>query len=119
MADLGNIGALSAVTIQVPFQTAYARNITNNPIVCSLGKDAHPQREDWKTLSGFIRNNLLAGISRRYTVIQRDDPAEVGYGTSSTDGSFTCRVPSNNPVFLVAFDSGSDNAIILDNVIPI
>ncbi len=119
MADLGAVGTAISNPDVLPLATAYAWNIANNPIRCTDGTGATPQREDWKTLSGVIRDKTLLGIPRRYYILRRVDSVELGNGTSAGDGTFSTRVPFADPVFLIAFDSGSDNAIVVDNVIPI
>lgn len=119
MADLGTIGRKTRASIMVPMPSAGALNITNNPVTGSLGNKAIPKREDWKSLSGIIRNKFLEPVSRSFSVMRRADSVEVARGTSASDGTFSVKVPAADPVFIVAFDTNGDNAIIVDNVVPI
>ena len=119
MADLGSVGTAISSPDVLPLDSAYAWNIANNPIRCTDGAGATPRREDWKTLSGIIRDSTLLSVARRYSILRRTDSVEFGNGTSAVDGTFSNRVPFADPVFLIAFDSGSDNAIVVDNVVPI
>lgn len=121
MADLGAIGVAAGVGHTFSrLDIALAWNITNNPIACHEVGGAYravPKREDWKVVSGTVRDASDAPAARGVRAVDRTTGRVLGTTTSDAGtGAYAIAVPSTSEVQVVFNDDAAgdvENDIIL------
>ena len=121
MANLGAIGVV------VEFGAVYSRldvaaswDITANPIRCyeiNGAYQARPKREDWKLVSGVVKDAADSPAAREVRAIDRASKVLLGTTTSdAVTGAYAIAVPVTSEVQVVFLDNAAgdvENDLIL------
>lgn len=96
MADLGAVGTLPDPLVVALLDTAAAQDISLNPItgVPFGAYAALPYRQNWKSVSGNIKNDAGANTARRVYLFRRGTGELVGSTVSDpTTGAYSIASP--------------------------
>ena len=126
---MANLGAISSRVVGIkryiiPVDTAAGRSM-GGPTCYVQPAGAYGKayyRDQWKSLSGVVKNAAGVGIPRRVIAIDNRDGALRGITTSAADGTFTLKISDTiEPVTVIAVPLPGDqrNALIYDAVTPV
>lgn len=127
MANLGSIGYGQNEVYSIPQISFFARNISLNPITAysRSPEDQYAQnyyRDQWKHVTGTVKNASGVGISRKVLLIDSRTGALRASGRSNNSGAFTIYIPfSIEAVLAVAVPDSGDvrNVVAFNAVLPV
>lgn len=127
--------AINLANLCAPIVTVSAHNVPTaedwvdrsvNPLLANLlgeavGDGTINDSVPPQYVRGHVRDADGIGVSRVVIAVDRATGARLGVTTSSSDGSFTLRPKSLEPVILIAVPADGEpiNAVVLDKIQPV